>query len=70
MRRRAPTFAAGSRGDVQSRPNLPRDTSGMIDRFLTRIASARSFAGKLWDLTRPYWFAEERQTFRDRKSVV
>jgi vitamin B12/bleomycin/antimicrobial peptide transport system ATP-binding/permease protein len=36
----------------------------MIDRFLTRMASARSFAGKLWDLTRPYWFAEERQTFR------
>ena len=36
----------------------------MIDRFLTRIASARSFAGKLWVLTRPYWFAEERQTFK------
>jgi len=35
----------------------------MIDRFLTRIASARGFAGKLWVLTRPYWFAEERQTF-------
>jgi putative ATP-binding cassette transporter len=33
----------------------------MIDRFLTRISSARSFAGKLWVLTRPYWFAEERQ---------
>jgi putative ATP-binding cassette transporter len=33
----------------------------MIDRFLTRIAGARSFAGKLWVLTRPYWFAEERQ---------
>src|SRR5262245_52356552 len=35
----------------------------MIDRFLTRIASARSFAGKLWVLTRPYWFAAERQRF-------
>ena len=33
----------------------------MIDRFLTRIANARSFAGKLWVLMRPYWFAEERQ---------
>jgi putative ATP-binding cassette transporter len=33
----------------------------MIDRFLTRLSSARSFAGKLWVLTRPYWFAEERQ---------
>ena len=33
----------------------------MIDRFLTRIAGARSFAGKLWVLTRPYWFAGERQ---------
>src|SRR5262245_55721897 len=33
----------------------------MIDRFLTRIAGARSFAGKLWGLTRPYWYAEERQ---------
>src|SRR5687767_12394656 len=33
----------------------------MIDRFLTRIAGARSFAGKLWVLTRPYWHAEERQ---------
>jgi vitamin B12/bleomycin/antimicrobial peptide transport system ATP-binding/permease protein len=33
----------------------------MIDRFLTRIAGARSFAGKLWVLTRPYWYAEERQ---------
>jgi putative ATP-binding cassette transporter len=33
----------------------------MIDRFLTRIAGARSFMGKMWVLTRPYWFAEERQ---------
>jgi len=33
----------------------------MIDRFLTRIAGARGFAGKLWVLTRPYWYAEERQ---------
>src|SRR5262245_37804967 len=32
----------------------------MIDRFLTRIAGARSFAGKLWVLTRPYWYAQER----------
>jgi vitamin B12/bleomycin/antimicrobial peptide transport system ATP-binding/permease protein len=38
----------------------------MIDRFLTRIASARGFAGKLWVLTRPYWFADERQTIRLR----
>ena len=36
----------------------------MIDRFLTRMASARTFAGKLWDLTRPYWSAQEWQTFR------
>jgi putative ATP-binding cassette transporter len=36
----------------------------MIDRFLTRIANARTFFGKLWVLTRPYWFAEERQTLR------
>jgi vitamin B12/bleomycin/antimicrobial peptide transport system ATP-binding/permease protein len=41
----------------------------MIDRFLTRIASARSFAGKLWVLTRPYWFADERQTVRFRGFV-
>jgi putative ATP-binding cassette transporter len=34
----------------------------MIDRFLARIANARSFSGKLWVLTRPYWFAEERET--------
>jgi putative ATP-binding cassette transporter len=33
----------------------------MIDRFLTRITGARSFAGKLWVLTRPYWYAEDRQ---------
>jgi putative ATP-binding cassette transporter len=33
----------------------------MIDRFLTRIAGARTFAGKLWVLTRPYWYADERQ---------
>jgi putative ATP-binding cassette transporter len=33
----------------------------MIDRFLTRIANARSFGGKLWVLVRPYWFADERQ---------
>jgi putative ATP-binding cassette transporter len=36
----------------------------MIDRFLTRMASARTFAGKLWDLTRPYWSAREWQTVR------
>jgi putative ATP-binding cassette transporter len=34
----------------------------MIDRFLVRIANARSFLAKLWVLARPYWFAEERQT--------
>jgi putative ATP-binding cassette transporter len=33
----------------------------MIDRFLVRIANARSFLSKLWVLARPYWFAEERQ---------
>jgi putative ATP-binding cassette transporter len=33
----------------------------MIDRFLTRLAGARGFAGKLWLLTRPYWYAQERQ---------
>lgn len=34
----------------------------MIDRFLTRIANARGFGGKLWMLMRPYWFATDRQT--------
>ena len=34
----------------------------MIDRFLTRIADARTFLGKLWVLTRPYWFSAERET--------
>jgi vitamin B12/bleomycin/antimicrobial peptide transport system ATP-binding/permease protein len=34
----------------------------MIDRFLTRISNARSFLAKLWVLSRPYWFSEERQT--------
>jgi vitamin B12/bleomycin/antimicrobial peptide transport system ATP-binding/permease protein len=33
----------------------------MIDRFLVRIANARSFLSKLWVLAKPYWFAEERQ---------
>jgi putative ATP-binding cassette transporter len=33
----------------------------MIDRFLVRIANARSFLSKLWVLSKPYWFAEERQ---------
>jgi vitamin B12/bleomycin/antimicrobial peptide transport system ATP-binding/permease protein len=33
----------------------------MIDRFLVRIANARSFAAKLWVLSRPYWFAQEMQ---------
>jgi putative ATP-binding cassette transporter len=33
----------------------------MIDRFLTRMAGARSFMGKLWVLTRPYWYADEPQ---------
>ena len=33
----------------------------MIDRFLLSIANARTFAGKLWVLVRPYWFAEDRQ---------
>ena len=33
----------------------------MIDRFLLGIANARSFAGKLWVLVRPYWFAQDRQ---------
>ena len=31
----------------------------MIDSFLTSIASARGFAGKLWVLVRPYWFADD-----------
>jgi putative ATP-binding cassette transporter len=34
----------------------------MIDRFLTRIADARTFLGKLWVLTRPYWFSDQRET--------
>ena len=33
----------------------------MIDRFLTRIANAHTFLSTLWALTRPYWFARERQ---------
>jgi putative ATP-binding cassette transporter len=36
----------------------------MIDRFLTSIAGARSFGGKLWVLTRPYWYAGEQQRIR------
>jgi putative ATP-binding cassette transporter len=36
----------------------------MIDRFLTRIASAHSFLSKLWVLSKPYWFAEQRQAIR------
>jgi putative ATP-binding cassette transporter len=36
----------------------------MIDRFLTRIANAHSFLSKLWVLSKPYWFAEERQPIR------
>ena len=34
----------------------------MIDRFLLRVANAHSFLSKLWVLTRPYWFADERQS--------
>jgi vitamin B12/bleomycin/antimicrobial peptide transport system ATP-binding/permease protein len=34
----------------------------MIDRFLTRIANAHSFLSKLWVLSKPYWFADDRQT--------
>lgn len=34
----------------------------MIDRFLSGIANARTFLGKLWVLTRPYWFSEQRET--------
>jgi vitamin B12/bleomycin/antimicrobial peptide transport system ATP-binding/permease protein len=33
----------------------------MVDPFLTRMRDARGFASKLWTLTRPYWWAEERQ---------
>jgi len=33
----------------------------MVDPFLTRMRDARGFASKLWSLTRPYWYAEERQ---------
>src|SRR5262245_26419709 len=33
----------------------------MVDPFLTRMRDARGFASKLWSLTRPYWWAEERQ---------
>jgi vitamin B12/bleomycin/antimicrobial peptide transport system ATP-binding/permease protein len=33
----------------------------MVDPFLTRMRDAHGFASKLWSLTRPYWYAEERQ---------
>jgi putative ATP-binding cassette transporter len=36
----------------------------MIDEFLTRVASTRLFLGKLWMLTRPYWFAREHGSCR------
>ena len=36
----------------------------MVDPFLTRMRDARGFASKLWSLTRPYWYAEERQDIR------
>ncbi len=36
----------------------------MLSRFLTRIADARGFFGKLWALARPYWFAEDWQVVR------
>ena len=36
----------------------------MVDPFLTRMRDARGFASKLWSLTRPYWYAEERQNIR------
>jgi vitamin B12/bleomycin/antimicrobial peptide transport system ATP-binding/permease protein len=36
----------------------------MVDPFLTRMRDARGFASKLWSLTRPYWWAEERQEIR------
>ena len=36
----------------------------MIDRFLLGIANARTFVGKLWVLTRPFWFAQERQAIQ------
>jgi putative ATP-binding cassette transporter len=36
----------------------------MIDPFLARMSEARGFLRKLWQLTRPYWFAEDRQTVR------
>ncbi|HWB47326.1 MAG TPA: ABC transporter ATP-binding protein/permease [Hyphomicrobiaceae bacterium] len=32
----------------------------MIDRLLLGIANSRTFLGKLWVLTRPYWFAQDR----------
>jgi vitamin B12/bleomycin/antimicrobial peptide transport system ATP-binding/permease protein len=34
----------------------------MIDRFLTRTTDAHGFLAKLWVLSRPYWFAQERST--------
>ncbi|MDX6751280.1 ABC transporter ATP-binding protein/permease [Geminicoccaceae bacterium 1502E] len=32
----------------------------MIDDLVTRIAAGRGFLRKVWTLTRPYWFSEER----------
>ena len=36
----------------------------MIDKFLLRLAAARGFLAKLWALSKPYWFAEDRAEFR------
>ena len=36
----------------------------MIDRFLLGIANARTFVGKLWVLTRPFWFAQDLQAIQ------
>jgi putative ATP-binding cassette transporter len=74
MERPRRTFIPAARTRIHRRerpvrvlnPNRQARHIGMIDRFLTRIASARTFAGKLWDLTRPYWFAQDRQTLRFR----
>jgi putative ATP-binding cassette transporter len=33
----------------------------MVDPFLTRMRDAHGFASKLWSLTRPYWYADDRQ---------
>jgi putative ATP-binding cassette transporter len=46
---------------MRTKSGLTQEPHGMIDRFLLGIRNAHGFLSKLWVLTRPYWFAEERE---------